>query len=401
MVEDTPSSLKLLAGLLATAGHRVRQAPNGELALWTAGAHPPDLVLLDIRMPGMDGFEVCRRLKAIPGLGEVPVIFLSASTDTDDKVKGFEAGGVDYISKPYQFEEVNARVKTHLKIRRLQQRLAYQNENLAQLVEAKASELAQTKVSLMAERELRDIAERESAQRLAEIAHMNRNASASVYSAALIHELNQPLAAILSNAEAAELLLRQAPPALGEVAEILADIRRDDLRARDLILRMRELLRKSDPRTEAIDLNALLDTVATLLGSEARMRQVRLETRPSAAPLLVAGDRIQLQQVLVNLVLNAIEALGAAGSGARLVSLECLPGPAGEAEVRVRDSGPGFPDLGRVFESFFTTKPQGMGLGLPICASIIAAHGGRIWAENPGSGALVAFRLPLYEEETV
>lgn len=397
VVEDTPASLKLLTDLLTDTGYRVRQAPNGELALWSARAQAPELILLDVRMPGMDGYEVCRQLKQDAALAEVPVIFLSAFTDTDDKVKGFAAGAVDFISKPFQFEEVNARVAAHLKIGRLQQRLAYQNEHLQELVEAKAQELSQAQLSLISERQHRDIAERESRQRLAEIAHMNRNASATVYCAALVHELNQPLAAIMSNAEAAELFLKMEPPALGDVAEILRDIGRDDLRASELIKRMRELLRKSEPATAPLDLNEVVRTSCALLGSEVRMRKANLSTVLAPGALAVLADRIQLQQVMINLVLNALDAMAANPEGERAIAVSsALDGE--QAVVRVSDLGSGFGDhVGRVFESFFTTKPNGMGLGLSITHAIVADHDGRCWAENnAGRGATVAFSLPLH-----
>jgi signal transduction histidine kinase len=378
VVEDTPASLQLLSKLLTDAGYRVREAPNGELALWSAQAQAPELVLLDIRMPGIDGYEVCSRLKRMPGLEEVPVIFLSAHSDTDDKLRGFQVGGVDFISKPFHFEEVNARVMAHLKIRRLQQQLAAHNDQL----------------------------QRESRQRLAEIAHMNRNASASVYCAALVHELNQPLAAIMSNAEAAELFLQMTPPALDDVEEILGDIRRDDRRASELIQRMRELLKKSDPVAQRLDLNEAVAQVIALLGSEARMRRVLLQAEPAPAPLMVSADPVQLQQILINLVLNGMDAMGAAPQGIGAADAGCgkprqvvlragLRGD-GMAEVLVRDHGCGFSaNQERLFESFFTTKAHGMGLGLSIAAAIVQAHGGRIWADNnPDGGATVGFALP-------
>ena len=379
VVEDTPASLQLLSKLLTDAGYRVREAPNGELALWSAQAQAPELVLLDIRMPGIDGYEVCSRLKKMPGLDEVPVIFLSAHSDTDDKLRGFQVGGVDFISKPFQFEEVNARVMAHLKIRRLQQQLAAHNDQL----------------------------QRESRERLAEIAHMNRNASASVYCAALVHELNQPLAAIMSNAEAAELFLKMDPPALADVEEILGDIRRDDRRASELIQRMRELLKKSDPVVQRLDLNEAMAQVAALLGSEARMRRVQLRTEPAPLPLMVSADPVQLQQILINLVLNGMDAMGpppqsacgqaAAPAGPRRITLCARRRDAAMAEVQVSDHGCGFgANRERLFESFFTTKAHGMGLGLSIAAAIVQAHGGQIWADNnPGGGATVGFALPL------
>ncbi len=395
VVEDTPASLRLLTSLLTKAGYRVREAPDGELALWSARAQPPELILLDIRMPGMDGYEVCRELKQTPSLQDVPVIFLSAFDDTDDKLRGFEVGGVDFIAKPYDFLEVNARVAAHLKLSRLQKLLAYQNDNLQQLVEVKAQELLRTQLSLDAERAQRDLAEQQSRQRLAEIAHMNRNASATVYCAALVHELNQPLAAILSNAEAAELFIKRSPPALDEVAEILADIRRDDLRASALIQRMRALLRKSEPAAVQLDLGELVETTVALLASEARTRKIVLRAVLPGSGLPVAADPVQLQQVMINLVLNSMDAM--ADAERRVVEVRALLPEPTQAEVQVCDQGCGFGgDAARAFESFFSTKQDGMGLGLSICAGIIAAHGGRIWGlDNPDGGATVSFRLPL------
>ena len=155
IVEDTPASLKLLSDLLTEAGYYVRQAPNGELALWTAQSRPPELILLDIRMPGIDGFEVCRRLKASPELSQVPVIFLSAQHDTDDKVRGFALGAVDFIAKPFQAEEILARTDAHVRLGRAQQALAAERALLEQRVTERTTELAALAASLEKEIEQR------------------------------------------------------------------------------------------------------------------------------------------------------------------------------------------------------------------------------------------------------
>ncbi len=155
IVEDTPASLKLLSDLLTEAGYYVRQAPNGELALWTAQSRPPELILLDIRMPGIDGFEVCRRLKASPELNQVPVIFLSAQHDTDDKVRGFALGAVDFIAKPFQAEEILARTDAHVKLGRAQQALAAERATLEQRVAERTTELEALTQSLEKEIEQR------------------------------------------------------------------------------------------------------------------------------------------------------------------------------------------------------------------------------------------------------
>jgi len=155
IVEDTPASLKLLSDLLTEAGYYVRQAPNGELALWTAQSRPPELILLDVRMPGIDGFEVCRRLKESPQLAQVPVIFLSAQHDTDDKVRGFALGGVDFIAKPFQAEEILARTDAHVRLSRAQKALAEERAHLEQRVTERTAELAQLAASLEKEVEQR------------------------------------------------------------------------------------------------------------------------------------------------------------------------------------------------------------------------------------------------------
>ncbi|MFC0168476.1 EAL domain-containing protein [Pseudoduganella danionis] len=155
IVEDTPASLKLLSDLLTEAGYYVRQAPNGELALWTVQSRPPELILLDIRMPGIDGFEVCKRLKAAPALSQIPVIFLSAQHDTDDKVRGFALGAVDFIAKPFQAEEILARTDAHVRLARTQKALAAERAMLEQRVSERTAELAALAASLEKEVEQR------------------------------------------------------------------------------------------------------------------------------------------------------------------------------------------------------------------------------------------------------
>ena len=155
IVEDTPASLKLLSDLLGGAGYAVRQAPNGELALWTAEARPPELILLDVRMPGLDGFEVCRRLKESPALRQVPVIFLSAQYDTDDKVRGFALGAVDFIAKPFQAEEILARTDAHVRLGRARVQLAQERANLERRVAERTAELEQVASTLAHEVQIR------------------------------------------------------------------------------------------------------------------------------------------------------------------------------------------------------------------------------------------------------
>lgn len=384
LVDDTPENLALLKNMLGDQGFELYAFPSGALALRAAERQVPDLVLLDISMPDMDGYEVCRRFKADPRLADVPIIFLTAMTEVSDKLRAFELGAVDFVTKPFHVAEVQARVALHLQLRQLRRRLEYQNRHLQALVDAKVAELAE--------------AHRESRRRLAEIAHLNRTLTSSVYSAAIAHDLRQPLAAILSNAEAAELFLERDPPALDEVREILADIRRDDQRAGQIIERMRALLNKTHTEIEAIELNGLVADVAAFLGSEARMRELRLVCDTGPAPLTVLGDRVQLQQVLINLALNGMDAMADTAPAERLLRLQVRRAGPGLAQLSVIDAGCGFADIGHAFESFFTTKTQGMGMGLAISAALVNAHEGRIWADNnPGLGASVHVALPLKE----
>jgi signal transduction histidine kinase len=251
--------------------------------------------------------------------------------------------------------------------------------------------------ALLIERRRRLRAEQDSHRRLAELAHMNRTTTATFFSGAIAHELNQPLAAILSNAEAAELFLKMDPPAIMEVQEILADIRRDDRRAADLIQRMRELLKKSDSTTQVIDLNDIVKHTVKFLAAEAKTRNVTLTAYLSQHRMQVFADSVQLQQVLTNLIVNSMDAMTDVTGAPRMISIRTAIADAC-AEVCVSDSGPGFAgNLNRVFEAFFTTKPQGMGVGLSIVAEIIQSHGGRIRAENgTEGGANVRFNLPLH-----
>ena len=230
-----------------------------------------------------------------------------------------------------------------------------------------------------------------------ELAHVGRVSMMGQLASALAHELNQPLGAILRNTEAAELFLQASPPDLQEVCAILADIRKDNQRAGAVIDRMRALLKRRESQWSELDLNAVTEEVAGLLRFDAEARLVKLTLELSRSVPGVRGDRVQLQQVLLNLILNAMDATNGCEAGRRCVAV-CVRPREEEVEVAVSDSGHGIPaeNLKRLFEPFFTTKPTGMGLGLAISRTIIEAHGGRLWAENnPEGGATFRFTLPL------
>jgi signal transduction histidine kinase len=250
---------------------------------------------------------------------------------------------------------------------------------------------------LLNERRRRHGAEVESRHRMSELAHVSRHATAAELSSSIAHELKQPLAAILTNAETAALMLESASPDVAELKEILEDIRRDDLRANEVIRRMRSFLKGTPFETKEVDLNVLAREAFDFLSIQASARNVALYLREAPEPLRVRGDPIQLQQVIINLVVNSIDAMAKIPYGRTVIGRTEKNGSA-SAEVSISDSGPGIPGekFNYVFDPFFTTKDQGMGMGLSIARTIIQAHQGRIWAENQDEGgAVFRFSLPL------
>jgi signal transduction histidine kinase len=250
---------------------------------------------------------------------------------------------------------------------------------------------------MLHEQRRRRLAEVEARQRMVELAHVNRYAAAGELTTSIAHELNQPLGAILTNAETAELMLRSASPNLPEIADILADIKRDDQRASEVIRRLRSVLKKTPFEIRDIDLNQTVREAMGFVGDLARGQGVVLNYVPAVTELHVKGDPVQLQQVVLNLIMNAIDVVSNADLRKREISVTTVHADAC-AEVRVADTGPGIApgDLKTVFDPFFSTKPQGMGMGLTIARTIVEAHQGRISAENqPSGGALFVVRLPI------
>jgi PAS domain S-box-containing protein len=233
-------------------------------------------------------------------------------------------------------------------------------------------------------------------QMQSDFAHMNRVSIMGELVASLSHEIAQPIASVRIYARAAQNFLDMQPPDLGEVREALAGIVGNVARAGDIIERVRDQIRKAPPRKEQFDLNAAIDEVIVLGRSAIIKNRVWVQTRLSDGLFPVHGDRVQLQQVVLNLLLNAVEAMGSVESAPRDLLISTKQDHTGVL-VAVHDSGPGIhPEhLERVFNSFYTTKPSGTGMGLSICRSIVDAHGGRLWAEaNEPRGAIFQFTLP-------
>ncbi|MCZ6853126.1 MAG: PAS domain S-box protein [Gammaproteobacteria bacterium] len=254
---------------------------------------------------------------------------------------------------------------------------------------------------------LRDISKRVQAeealrQQRGELAHVLRTATMGELTATLAHELNQPLTAIRSNAEAAKRFMSTNPPNLSEIGEILDDIIDDDKRAAEVIRHMRALLSKRQTDSEPLDINEVVDKVINLIHSDSVMKSVVVDLNLAENLPRVLGDRIQIEQVCVNLILNGFDSMQDVPIDERRLTIQTAWHGKEVVCVSICDTGAGFnqTDAERLFEPFHTTKTAGLGMGLPISRSIIEAHGGQIWgAENPDQGVTFEFTLPLFSED--
>ena len=285
-----------------------------------------------------------------------------------------------HLAAQGQLKEVELQLRTRHSARR------------SALVTAQAVTMADENCFLIVMRDVTDrhLAEIELSTQRAELAHLSRVALLGELSAAFAHELNQPLAAIMANARAGQRLMGRTPPDLTEVTNILEDIVADDRRAGEVISRLQALLRRGELQLQPIDINDLVREVVELVHSELIRREVLVQTRLKADLPRVPADRVQMQQVLMNLLVNACDAMGEQPRDERVVTIVTGQTLGKEVKVSVMDQGPGLP-LGKeeqVFEPFYTSKSHGLGLGLSICRTIVTAHGGALWGvNNPDRGA--------------
>jgi C4-dicarboxylate-specific signal transduction histidine kinase len=231
-----------------------------------------------------------------------------------------------------------------------------------------------------------------------QLAHANRVATMGQLTASITHEVNQPITAAVTYASAARRYLSAEPPNLREVDDALSLIVKEGNRAGEVVGRIRALIKKAPARKDAVEINDAILEVIALTRTEAANNSVSVRTQLAEGLSCVHGDRVQLQQILLNLIINAIEAMRDVGEEERELLISSRSEPDG-VSVEVRDSGPGFASaaLDRVFEAFYTTKPGGLGLGLSICRSIIEAHNGRLWASpNVPRGAIFRFIAPAH-----
>jgi len=356
VVDDQPANLSLLEDILGEH-YRVRSFPRGRLALAAAAAEPPDLILLDINMPEMKGFEVCEKLKATPELADIPVIFLSALGETEDKVKAFRAGAVDYITKPFQLEEVHARVSTHVELHRTRQELRQSNDYLEELVLERTRELAE------AHRRLKTL-----------------DSAKSDFLRLISHELRTPLNGIVGVAE----LALGANGDGGELREMFDQSRRRMMTILDYSLLLTQIEVEGErfaPRP--VSLTKVFEGAAQRIAAEVGAKRVAIETMPDGDIRVLGQEELLVEAFRA--LLDAALKLTAPGETVRLTGF-ALP----EAvHVNIYSRGYAIPE--RVLPRFFdllaiaeAIAPGGcdLGLGPPTAARIFSLFGGRVRVEN-------------------
>ncbi len=353
IVDDTLENLRLLSRMLAEEGYRVETASSGARALATAQANPPDLVLLDIKMPEMDGYEVCAALKADERTREIPIIFLSALDETYDKVKAFTSGGVDYIIKPFQFEEVLARVETHIALMNLQRQLQQANRELQ--------------------------------KRLEEL---------DAFAHTVAHDLKNPLTRIIGYAELLEGEFDTLPEE--DLRGFLGVIARGGRKMENIIneLLLLASVREGEVESQPLDMSDIVKEVQRRLGHVIEGSQAQI-IEPESWPAAL-GHGPWIEEVWLNYISNAIKY---SGREPRL-ELGGAVEPGGAARFWVRDNGPGLSeeDQGRLFAPFtrlHQVRAEGHGLGLSIVRRIVDKLGGQVGVESQvGKGSVFYFTLP-------
>ncbi|CAD5374598.1 His Kinase A (Phospho-acceptor) domain-containing protein [Rubrivivax sp. A210] len=428
VVEDSRSALRLLTDILMAAGYEALAADGGEAALALVERRLPDLILLDIYMPGIDGFEVLRQLKASKRTRATPVVLLSAATETAQRLKGFRLGAIDFIAKPYQREELLARVHTHVELAQARAALEQQAASLAQTntrLQQEVAERVAAQTALQAQLEAVRAMHEQLAQAQAQLLQAEKMSAIGQLAAGVAHELNNPIGFVQSNlgsmaAYVDDLLglldlttrcLREhVDPARLTVVEqtrreldvdflardmrqLLAESRDGVDRVRKIVLNLKEFSHVGDNEWVWTDLRKGLDSTLAIVWNELKYKADVNRSYGEMPEILCIPS--QLNQVFMNLLVNAAQAIDGHGE------VDVRTGSVGdEVWVEIEDSGRGIaPEhINRIFEPFFTTKPvgQGTGLGLSLSYGIVYRHGGH-WTvrSTPGEGTCMRITLPL------
>lgn len=416
IIDDTPDNLRFLSNLLTRAGYTIRKVINGELGLEAAQLEPPDLILLDIMMPGINGYEVCERLKLSDRTQDIPVIFLSALDEELDKVQAFQIGGVDYITKPFQVVEVLARIETHLKISRLQHQLSQNNLQLQHEIEYRNS--AETALKILNQGLEARIQERtadlqskndqllslQAELRKALVQEQRLSERKSQLITTIAQEFRTPITVIKS---AIELLPYQNHSAADSDQSHLQLIA-ESVEQMDRVLQDTLLLADSD--TSQLPFNPVpLDLVQIC---RSLVNQWQLPQVPSYRLSFVTWGKVSgevlvdqalLRQMLSHLLSNAIRYSPNGGT----ILFELVYEPT-QAMIRIRDEGIGIPseDIDRIFDRFYRARnadripgKPGTGLGLAVVKQAVEQHGGSITVDSEvGEGTTVTIALPIQVE---
>ena len=429
VVDDNPTNLKVLSETLSDSGWKILVANDGEMAIDQAEYAQPDLILLDVMMPGLDGFEVCKRLQAMPSLRETPIIFMTALNDKESRVKGLSLGAVDYITKPFWIEEVLARINVHLKIRVLTQQLKQQSSELEERVQTRTAELSQALDDLQTSQ--------------FQIMQSEKMSALGQLVAGVAHEINNPLNFIGGNLRYAEEyvedivkyieLVDQVPQELHQQASafarevglgesiadfpaLLSSMRVGVDRISEISNSLRRFARSGDEAKEFIDLHENLET--TLLILKPRLKATTRRLAIEVVKEYELQDLMEcypgpLSQALMNLLANAIDAIDEAAElrspeerqfAVSHIFIRTRDRGDGWAEITIRDEGVGMTEetQARIFESLFTTKVvgKGTGLGLSITRQIVEEkHRGQLsFSSKRGEGSEFVVAIPLLSE---
>ena len=419
VVDDVPANLEVIIETLTSQSYDVAIAISGERALKRLQTYRPDLILLDVQMPGIDGFETCQQIKSDPQLAAIPIIFITALSDTESIVKGFSLGAVDYVNKPFRESELLARVETHLQLQKMKQQLEQQVAERTQSLEAAMGKLKSSQIQLIQQEKM--------------------SALGNLVSG-VAHEINNPIGFVRGNVKELKrnlndifehLSLYQQKTAVEDIEEHAEDIDLDFLledipkmldsmtmgctRIRDISTSLRTFSREDQDTQTSFDLHKGIDSTLLIL----KHRLKANDERPAIEIIKHYGELPhvqcfpgQLNQVFMNILANAIDALEECSQGKSKDELKAAPNQITiktavvdkQVYIHIRDNGSGMPDTvkQRVFDHLYTTKEvgRGTGLGLAIAHQIIVEkHGGQIAVDStPDRGTEFTLMLPIMPE---